>query len=104
MNLGLRDVAALVEVIVETKRLGLDIGGNVALERYQQWRRFDGVMSALAMDGMKRLFSNDNDFLRELRGFGLRLVDRLPPLKEFFVKEAAGMNGDVPLLMQGKKL
>ena len=53
---------------------------------------------------MKRLFSNDNDFLRELRGFGLRLVDRLPPLKEFFVKEAAGMNGDVPLLMQGKKL
>ncbi len=104
MNLGLRDVAALVEVIVETKRLGLDIGGNVALERYQQWRRFDGVTSALAMDGMKRLFSNDNVLLQELRGFGLRLVDRLPPLKEFFVKEAAGMNGDVPLLMQGKNL
>lgn len=104
MNLGLRDVAALVEVVVETKRLGLDVGGNVALERYQQWRRFDGVTSALAMDGLKRLFSNDQAVLRELRGFGLRLVDRLPPLKEFFVKEAAGVNGDVPLLMQGKSL
>lgn len=104
MNLGLRDVAALVEVIVETKRLGLDIGGHVALERYQQWRRFDGVVSAFAMDGLKRLFSNDNSALRELRGLGLRLVDRLPPLKEFFVKEAAGINGDVPLLMQGKRL
>jgi len=104
MNLGLRDVAALVEVIVETKRLGLDVGGSVALERYQQWRRFDGVTSALAMDGLKRLFSNDQALLRELRGFGLRLVDRLPPLKEFFVKEAAGVNGDVPLLMQGKSL
>ncbi len=104
MNIGLRDVAALAEVIVETKRLGLDIGGDVALERYQQWRRFDAVTSALAMDGMKRLFSNDQTLLRELRGFGLRLVDRLPPLKEFFVKEAAGVTGDVPLLMQGKRL
>lgn len=104
MNIGLRDVAALVEIVVETKRLGLDFGAQIALERYQQWRRFDGVMSAFAMDGLNRLFSNDQPLLRELRGFGLRLVDRVPPLKDFFVKEAAGVNGDVPLLMQGKWL
>ena len=104
MNIGFRDVAALVEVVLETRRLGLDLGGDVALERYQQWRRFDGVMSAFAMDGLNRLFSNDHALLQEVRGFGLRLVDRLPPLKDFFVKEAAGVNGDVPLLMQGKPL
>lgn len=104
MNIGLRDVAALVEVAVETKRLGLDIGGEVALERYQQWRRFDGVMSAFAMDGLNRLFVSEQPLVREVRDFGLRLVDRLPPLKEFFVKEAAGINGDVPLLMQGQPL
>lgn len=104
MNIGLRDVAALVEIVLETKRLGLDLGALTALERYQQWRRFDGVMSTFAMDGLNRLFVNKSSFVRELRGFGLRLVDRLPPLKEFFVKEAAGINGDVPLLMQGKPL
>lgn len=104
MNIGLRDVAALVEIVVETRRLGLDIGSEVVLERYQQWRRFDGVMSAFAMDGMNRLFASEVPLVREVRDFGLRLVDRLPPLKEFFVREAAGLNGNVPLLMQGKKL
>lgn len=104
MNIGFRDVAALVEIVVETRRLGLDIGSEVVLERYQQWRRFDGVMSAFAMDGMNRLFASEVPFVREVRDFGLRLVDRLPPLKEFFVREAAGLNGDVPLLLQGKKL
>ena len=104
MNIGLRDVAALVEIVLETNRLGLDIGALTVLERYQQWRRFDGVMSAFAMDGLNRLFRTDVSFVRELRGLGLRLVDRLPPLKDFFVKEAAGVNGDVPLLMQGKPL
>lgn len=104
MNIGFRDVAALVEIIVETRRLGLDIGGDVALERYQRWRRFDGVMSAFAMDGLNRLFTADSEAMRELRGFGLRLVDRVPPLKDFFVKEAAGVNGDVPKLMQGLSL
>ena len=104
MNIGLRDVAALAEIIVETERLGLDIGDATALERYQQWRRFDGVMSAFAMDGLNRLFSNDNGMLREMRGFGLRLVDRLPPLKAFFVREAAGLNGDVPRLMKGEPI
>lgn len=104
MNIGLRDVAALVEIVFGTRRLGLDFGVETALERYQKWRRFDGVMSAFAMDGINRLFTGDSLFVRELRGFGLRLVDRLPPLKAFFVKEAAGVNGDVPLLMQGKPL
>ncbi len=102
MNIGLRDVAALIEIVIETRRLGLDHGGAIALARYQQWRRFDGVMSAFAMDGLNRLFGSENHFVKEARGFGLRLVDRLAPLKAFFVKEAAGVNGEVPLLMQGK--
>lgn len=104
MNIGLRDVAALVEILVETARLGLDVGSMVALERYQQWRRFDGVTSAFAMDGLNRLFSNHNSLLREVRGIGLRLVDRVDPLKAFFVREAAGLNGEVPRLMQGKSI
>ena len=56
------------------------------------------------MDGLNRLFTADSEAMRELRGFGLRLVDRVPPLKDFFVKEAAGVNGDVPKLMQGLSL
>ncbi|GJM03690.1 MAG: 2-octaprenyl-6-methoxyphenyl hydroxylase [Rhodomicrobium sp.] len=104
MNIGFRDVAALTEILVETRRLGLDIGGDVALTKYQTWRRSDGVMSAFAMDGLNRLFTAEASSLRELRGFGLRLVDRLPPVKDFFVKEAAGVNGDVPKLMQGLEI
>ncbi len=104
MNIGLRDVAALAEIVLETEQLGLDIGDATTLERYQQWRRFDGVMSAFAMDGLNRLFSNDNALLREVRGIGLRLVERVPPLKAFFVSEAAGLNGDVPRLMKGEPI
>lgn len=102
MNIGLRDVAALVEIVIESHRLGLDFGGATALARYQQWRRFDGVMSAFMMDGLNRLFVNKTPLVREARDFGLRLLERLPPLKSFFVREAAGINGDVPRLMQGK--
>ncbi len=102
LNIGLRDVAALVEVIAETARLGLDIGGAVALERYQRWRRFDAASSAFVMDALNRLFSNDFEPLRLLRSTGLALVDRLPGLKQHLVNEAAGCTGELPRLLKGE--
>ncbi len=102
LNLGLRDVAALTECIADTARLGLDIGSPETLRRYEQWRRFDSAVSAATMDGLNRLFSNDNPALRVLRETGLGLTDRLPGLKRMFVAEAAGLTGTVPKLLQGE--
>lgn len=104
LNIGLRDVAALGEVIVETARLGLDIGTPAALERYQRWRRFDSAVSISAMDGLNRLFSNENEGLRAFRSLGLGLVDRVPALKRFFVEEAAGLTGKTPRLLKGEPI
>jgi 2-octaprenyl-6-methoxyphenol hydroxylase len=102
LNLGLRDVAALAEVVADTARLGLDIGSGVALERYERWRRTDSAMSAAAFDGLNRLFSSDFAPLRTARDAGLRLVDRLPGLKQLLVAEAAGLTGEVPRLLRGE--
>ena len=102
LNLALRDVAALAEVIIESARLGLDIGAVEPLERYQQWRRFDSTVSTLVFDGFNRLFSNDSTALRSLRDFGLGIVDRSPSLKRLFVNEAAGLSGDIPRLLKGE--
>ena len=104
LNIGMRDVAALAETIVENARLGLDIGGAAALERYQRWRRFDSAFSATVMDGLNRLFSNDSAPLRALRDLGLGLVDRAPGLKRFLVREAAGRTGQVPRLLKGEAI
>ena len=104
LNIGMRDVAALAETVVETARLGLDIGSLTTLERYQRWRRFDSAFSATVMDGINRLFSNDNVSLRGVRALGLGLVDRAPRLKRFLVREAAGGTGDVPRLLKGEGL
>lgn len=104
LNIGLRDVAALAEVVVEAARLGLDIGGEGVLERYQRWRRFDSAISATAMDALNRLFSNDSDALRLVRALGLGLVDRLPAVKRFFVEEAAGFTGETPRLLRGEPI
>jgi 2-octaprenyl-6-methoxyphenol hydroxylase len=104
LNLGLRDVAALAEVVADTARLGLDIGSGVALERYQRWRRTDSAMSAAAFDGLNRLFSSDWALLRTARGAGLALVDRMPGLKQLLVTEAAGLTGEVPRLLRGEPL
>lgn len=102
LNIGLRDVAALTETVVETRRIGLEAGSAEALRRYERWRRFDSAFSGLAMDALNRLFSNDNAPLRAARSLGLGLVDRAPPLKRFFVAEAAGMTGDLPALLTGE--
>jgi len=104
LNMGLRDVAALAEAIVDAARLGLDIGGADVLERYQRWRRFDTMAMSVATDGLNRLFSNESDVLRLMRDVGLGLVDRMPALKSFFIREAAGVTGDVPKLLRGEML
>jgi 2-octaprenyl-6-methoxyphenol hydroxylase len=104
LNMGLRDVAALAEAIADAARLGLDIGGDGVLERYQRWRRFDTMTMSVATDGLNRLFSNRSDALRLVRDIGLGLVERVPALKRVFIREAAGFTGDVPKLMKGEAL
>jgi 2-octaprenyl-6-methoxyphenol hydroxylase len=104
LNVGLKDVAALAETIVNAMRLGLDPGSADTLARYQQWRRFDTMTMAVATDGLNRLFSNRSDALRAVRDLGLGLVDRLPGLKRLFIREAAGLSGEVPKLLRGEAL
>jgi 2-octaprenyl-6-methoxyphenol hydroxylase len=104
LNLGLRDVAALTEVITDAARLGLDIGSGIVLGRYERWRRTDSALSAAAFDGLNRLFSSDWPLLRTVRGAGLGMVERLPILKQFFVAEAAGLTGEVPKLLRGERV
>jgi 2-octaprenyl-6-methoxyphenol hydroxylase len=104
LNMGLKDVAALAETIVDAARLGLDPGSVAVLERYQRWRRFDTMAMGVATDGLNRLFSNRSDLLRFARDFGLGLVDRLPGLKQLFIREAAGLVGEVPKLLKGEAL
>jgi 2-octaprenyl-6-methoxyphenol hydroxylase len=104
LNLGLRDVAALVEAVVKPLRLGLDPGDPATLEDYQRGRRFDVVFNGMGMDAMNRLFSNENAPLRFARDLGLRLVDRAPALKRFFADEAAGAGPGAPRLLRGQGL
>jgi 2-octaprenyl-6-methoxyphenol hydroxylase len=104
LNMGLKDVAALAEVIVDAARLGLDPGASDVLERYQRWRRFDTMSMGLATDGLNRLFSNQSAVLRFARDIGLGVVDRVPNLKRLFMREAAGLVGDVPRLLRGEAL
>jgi len=104
LNLGLRDVAALAECIVDAARLGLDIGLGDALERYERWRRFDNLVLAATTDGLNRLFSNDVPPVRLLRDLGLGLVNRVPAMKRLFMRDAMGMLGDLPRLVRGQAL
>ena len=102
LNLGFRDVGALGEVIAAAVRAGEDAGSAAVLETYARWRRFDTAMTAMATDGLTRLFSNDNTALRAVRGMGLRAAGSLGVLKGFFMREAAGETGRLPKLLQGQ--
>jgi 2-octaprenyl-6-methoxyphenol hydroxylase len=104
LNLGLRDVAALAELIVDSRRLGLDLAGPQVLERYERWRRFDNMLLTAVTDGLNRLFSNDVAPLRLARDIGLAGVNRLPPLKRFLMRHAMGVVGDLPRLVRGEAL
>lgn len=102
LNHGLKDAAALAEVLVDAARLGLDLGDLTTLERYERWRRFDSASSAMTAASLNRLFANDFVPLRMVRQFGLGLVDRMPAIKNFFMREAAGLTGELPKLLRGK--
>ncbi len=104
LNLGLKDAAALAEAVIDQLRLGLDPGAPEALEAYQRSRRFDTAQMAVTTDILNRLFSNDFGPLRALRDVGLGLVNRMPPLKRFFIGQAAGMGRAMPRLMKGEAL
>lgn len=104
LNLGFRDVGALAEVLVMAARRGEDIGAVDVLERYERWRRFDSTTLALGMDTVNRLFSNDNPLLRAGRDLGLGLVNAVPGLRRGFMRQAAGLQGDLPKLLTGRAI
>ncbi len=101
LNLGLKDVAALAETLVEAMRLGVDHGAPDVLARYQQWRRFDTALMAAVTDNLNRLFSNDVVPVRAVRDIGLGLVDRMTPIKDALIARAAGLEADGPRLTRG---
>jgi 2-octaprenyl-6-methoxyphenol hydroxylase len=104
LNLGIRDVAALAEVLILARRRGLDVGDPVALEEYQRWRRFDATALALGMDAVNRVFSSDNPVLRLGRDLGMGLVSAMPGLRRGFIRQAAGLTGELPKLLAGKPI
>ncbi|WP_417525058.1 FAD-dependent monooxygenase [Marinovum sp.] len=104
LNAGFRDIAALTEVLTDAARRGEDIASPLVLDRYAAWRRFDIATLATATDLFNRLFSNDNPLLRAGRDIGMGVVNAVPALRRSFIREAAGLSGDVPRLMQGKRL
>jgi 2-octaprenyl-6-methoxyphenol hydroxylase len=104
LNVGIRDVAALAEAIVDARRLGLDIGDDAVLERYQRWRRLDAILLAGVTDGLNRLFSNTIPPIKLVRDLGLAAVNRLPPLKRLLMMHAMGTLGERPRLACGERL
>jgi 2-octaprenyl-6-methoxyphenol hydroxylase len=104
LNLGIRDTAALAELVVDQRRLGLDIGEPRLLERYERWRRFDNVMLAAVTDGLNRLFSNAVPGVALARDLGLSAIDRLPTVKRFLMRHAMGLVGELPRLVRGERL
>ena len=104
LNAGMRDIAALAEVLADAKRRGEDFGADTALSTYQTWRRFDNATLALATDSFNRLFSNDNPIIRMARDIGMGAINAMPGLRRGFIREAAGLTGDLPRLMRGQRL
>lgn len=104
LNAGFRDIAALAEVLTDASRRGEDIGAPLVLERYAEWRRFDTATLAGATDMFNLLFSNDNPLLRLGRDMGMGVVNAIPALRRNFIREAAGLTGDLPRLMKGEAL
>jgi len=100
LNAGLRDVAALAQILTEAKARGEDIAAIQVLERYQEWRRFDTHALVAATDLTNKLFSNDNPLLRMGRDIGMGLVGKVPALRRTFMREAAGLTGELPDLMR----
>jgi len=101
LNLGVSDVAALTEVLLDAKRERRDIGDLSVLRKYERWRKADNISVMAAMDGFKRLFSNDSKPLSLLRNVGLTLANKAGPIKNLMVRRAMGIGGDLPKMTQG---
>jgi 2-octaprenyl-6-methoxyphenol hydroxylase len=101
LNMGLRDVAALAEVLADARRAGDDLGAPAVLARYARWRRFDNTLMLAATDGLNRLFSTVFPPLKLARDLGLAAVDRMPAVKRLFMRHAMGILGELPGLMRG---
>ena len=104
LNLSLRDIACLGEVLQNAKNLGLEYGSLSVLEEYQNWRRRDNLAMAVVTDGLNRLFSNDLPPVKFLRTRGLGIINKIPPAKRFFEKQAMGLSGKLPKIIQTGKL
>ena len=104
LNLGLRDVAALAEVLIKAARRGEDIGSSIVLDEYAQWRRLDATLLVASTNTVNRVFSNDNPLLRLGRDLGLAAINALPKVRRTLIREAAGLTGDMPKLMQGRQI
>lgn len=102
LNLGLKDIAALTEVLLDAARIGRDIGDVDVLRGYERWRRFDNVTLAWVTDSLNRLFSNDIAPVRLARDVGMGAVDAIAPLSRFFMRHAGGDIGKLPRLMKGE--
>lgn len=101
LNLGFKDIAALADVLAQARSRGEDFAAPDVLARYQRWRRFDTTAMGLATDAVNRLFSNDNPLLRLGRDLGMGAISAMRPARRAFIREAAGLSGDLPALMRG---
>jgi 2-octaprenyl-6-methoxyphenol hydroxylase len=101
VNLGYRDAAALAQVLVEGARLGLDLGDQQLLTRYQRWRGLDTFMVSLATDSLTRIYGIPGRTASKVRRFGMGLINRIGPVKDRLMAEARGTSGDLPLLLRG---
>lgn len=99
-NLGVKDIAALTDVLSEARAAGLDVGHGTVLAAYDRWRRFDGASMALGTDVINRLFSNDFGPLKHVRGLGLGIVQRSDQARRFFMRASGADLGKLPTLMQ----
>ena len=100
LNLGFKDVGALIDVMTEAREAGLDPGSDTVLARYAEWRRFDASLTAMAMDLIDRAFSNDNAILKPLRGLALMAANRITPLRRAMARQASADQDHLPSLMQ----
>jgi 2-octaprenyl-6-methoxyphenol hydroxylase len=100
LNLGFKDVGALIDVMTEARETGLDPGSDTVLARYQEWRRFDSAATAMAMDLIDRAFSNDNVLLKPLRGLALAAANRIAPLRRALARQASADQDHLPSLMR----
>jgi 2-octaprenyl-6-methoxyphenol hydroxylase len=104
LNLSMRDVAVLSELVVDGLKLGQDIGAPALLAHYEQWRRTDTLMMAGFTDLLNRLFSNNLKSVAAIRDLGIGIVDKIPPLKGFFARQAMGLGGKPPRILQDGRL